>query len=141
MQMGENATNATMPSPTQSPTFEFLGPPSSLAPTSSGWAESSEPRPLAFVGNGNKFSVPLPLGLCEGDCDSDEDCMDALICYQRDGGEETPGCLGNDDTANDYCVHPSELSNQIRTWQDGFQLKLYWEEGYLWQNETIERKW
>ena len=26
------------------------------------------------------------------------------------------------------------------SWEYGFQIKLYWEEGYTWQNETRERK-
>lgn len=25
-------------------------------------------------------------------------------------------------------------------WENGFQIKLYWEQGYKWQNETRERK-
>ena len=28
----------------------------------------------------------------------------------------------------------------LGTWENGFQIKLYWEEGYKWQNETRERK-
>eukprot|EP00934_Nitzschia_sp_Nitz4_P001807 Nitzschia sp. Nitz4//scaffold177_size45885//17105//21005//NITZ4_007204-RA/size45885-augustus-gene-0.5-mRNA-1//-1//CDS//3329539052//1807//frame0 len=47
-----------------------------------------------------------PLQYCEGDCDSDGDCADGLICYQRDTGEAVPGCLGgeSDGTNTDYCI-------------------------------------
>ena len=50
--------------------------------------------------------------LCSGDCDTDENCLDDLICYQRVIGEDidVPGCSwGNSDDWNkfnskwDYC--------------------------------------
>jgi hypothetical protein len=37
----------------------------------------------------------MPLGQCEGDCDADYDCLDDLICFQRDSFESVPGCSGN----------------------------------------------
>ena len=60
-----------------------------------------------------------------------------------------PGCLGDDPRGNDYCVFPENLEEEAineesltpsSPWHNGFQLKLYWEEGYMWQNETVERK-
>ena len=30
--------------------------------------------------------------LCSGDCDTDDDCAGDLVCFQRDGGEDVPGC-------------------------------------------------
>eukprot|EP00980_Cylindrotheca_fusiformis_P025931 scaffold14920_cov63-Cylindrotheca_fusiformis.AAC.4 len=46
------------------------------------------------------------LGLCQGDCDHDEDCGSDLVCFQRDANEEVPGCSGggSDASRTDYCV-------------------------------------
>ena len=45
-----------------------------------------------------------PLGVCEGDCDGDENCEGDLICFQRDGSEPVPGCNGMGARGGDYCV-------------------------------------
>ncbi|KAL3927051.1 MAG: hypothetical protein SGBAC_013240, partial [Bacillariaceae sp.] len=47
-----------------------------------------------------------PLGLCEGDCDSNDDCGNGLVCYQRSEYEHVPGCTGGtaDGSRTDYCV-------------------------------------
>ena len=43
------------------------------------------------------------LGECQGDCDSDADCIGSLICYQRDGdGANPPGCQGSAETKKDW---------------------------------------
>jgi hypothetical protein len=49
------------------------------------------------------------LGLCEGDCDDDNDCEGSLVCLQRHGagGAAVPGCLSTDShplNNEDYCV-------------------------------------
>ena len=82
---------------------------------------------------------PTPLGLCEGDCDSDDDCNDDLICFQQGEYEHVSGCLGgtSDWTTGDYCIKP----NSSPTSQSNFCLILYWEEGYYWQEEVFERQW
>lgn len=39
------------------------------------------------------------LGMCQGDCDVDADCMDGYICHQREGASEddpVPGCSGEE---------------------------------------------
>merc|ERR1712127_1090496 len=51
----------------------------------------------------------LPLGLCEGDCDSNSDCEEGLICFQRDGLTPVPGCLGDGLPDYDYCIAPPAL--------------------------------
>lgn len=40
------------------------------------------------------------------DCDSNDDCADGLICYQRSEFENVPGCSGGlqDGSLSDYCV-------------------------------------
>lgn len=52
------------------------------------------------------------LSNCEGDCDSDDDCKDDLVCFHRNKGEnkEVPGCDGGgkDGSRTDYCVDPDE---------------------------------
>lgn len=47
-------------------------------------------------------------GMCEGDCNSDEDCQDGLLCFSRGQGELTavPGCVSGGDgdkPGMDYC--------------------------------------
>jgi len=50
-----------------------------------------------------------PLNACEADCDDDTDCTGNLICYQRDGSEEVPGCRGDARYGWDYCRWPDSL--------------------------------
>merc|ERR1712127_441898 len=49
----------------------------------------------------------LPLGLCEGDCESNYDCEGDLICFHRQGLKPIPGCLGDGVSGHDYCVTPA----------------------------------
>ncbi|CAJ1937011.1 unnamed protein product [Cylindrotheca closterium] len=55
----------------------------------------------------------FPLGLCEGDCDSDVDCNTGMICFQRNSFEPVPQCFGgeNDESQTDYCVPPEPTAN------------------------------
>ena len=164
-----------------------------VSPISSFPAESFPPLLISKV---------FPLKLCQGDCDSNDDCQPGLICFQRNGTEPVPGCSGTDSTRTDYCILDPNI-NKAGTGSDGiitfttpspqgmqkppsnapasqvaaptpgvvnrsepstsepailpaaatasptvdfhslgtFRLKLYWEEGYYWQCEHIERKW
>ena len=43
---------------------------------------------------------------CEGDCDTDDDCVGNLLCYYRDGYESVPGCTGSGTPGWDYCWRP-----------------------------------
>ena len=47
-------------------------------------------------------------GKCEGNCETNEDCADGLICYQRDANEPVFGCAGEggdgDVSGNNICV-------------------------------------
>lgn len=49
------------------------------------------------------------LGHCAGDCDNDDECAGDLVCHQRDGTANVPGCGGYGPTYGvsnyDYCVH------------------------------------
>ncbi|CAB9520423.1 expressed unknown protein [Seminavis robusta] len=56
---------------------------------------------------GNGFPADVfPLGRCEGDCDSDDDCAGGLLCFGRHPFESVPGCRGGDAdySRTDYCV-------------------------------------
>lgn len=60
--------------------------------------------PLDFVGDVEFFVLGTPLGFCQGDCDTDDDCLDDLVCYQRDAFEPVPGCSGRGEEGMDYCT-------------------------------------
>lgn len=48
------------------------------------------------------------LNLCEGDCDTDDDCIGDLICEQRVNGDPIhPECSGRINSATDFCVPKS----------------------------------
>ena len=105
--------------------------------------------PLKSYGS-NPPAHLFPLGECEGDCDSDNDCDTGLKCFQRNSFDPVPGCSGNDSSRTDYCIRsgsnngpapaPSNLP-PTSVAVSNFRLKLYWQEGYYWQEETFERKW
>ena len=59
---------------------------------------------LEAVGN-DFFSEPL--GLCQGDCDSDSDCGEGLLCWQRNDFDQVPGCEGPGTSGWDYCYAPA----------------------------------
>ncbi|CAJ1954158.1 unnamed protein product [Cylindrotheca closterium] len=58
-----------------------------------------------------KYTTEFPLSRCEGDCDTNDDCIGDLICFQRNEHEAVPGCIGgeNDGSRTDYCIPPSSL--------------------------------
>lgn len=53
-------------------------------------------------------------GRCQGDCETDHDCKDGLVCFHRHGFEPVPGCSGrmgeNDVFGKDICVKEKDLS-------------------------------
>lgn len=61
------------------------------------------PRPLSFLGS-TPPADKLPLQICEGDCDNDQQCGEGLICFQREENMAVPGCIGNDSNKTDYCI-------------------------------------
>lgn len=50
-----------------------------------------------------------------------------------------PGCLGLGEGVKDYCIDPRDDPLELNS--DTFYIKLFWREGYTWQEETVERKW
>jgi hypothetical protein len=61
------------------------------------------------------------------------------------------GCTGEPSGATDYCYDPlallaynQDINQDLRdpafSYTNPFRLKLYWEEGYFWQEEPNERE-
>ena len=100
----EPSATPTSPSPTEVPTSMA---PTAMPVTTQPTSTTSVAR---FIGN----PPPGPLGICEGDCDNDSDCVDGLICHQRTPGDNAPGCsfgdgsLGTMDMEDDsdLCIVP-----------------------------------
>jgi hypothetical protein len=72
---------------------------------------SSEEGSLQFVGWSE-----TGLDECQGDCDTDNDCIDGLICMKRDSESEirkVPGCAPSPLVTDniDICYDPSKTTN------------------------------
>lgn len=74
-------------------------------------AEDTSEFPLLFVYEENPPAFEnLPLQMCQGDCDSDSDCAEGLLCYTRPQNQITiPGCSGVTVTRTDFCIDPAFL--------------------------------
>jgi hypothetical protein len=81
------------------------------------------PRDLAvkvlnIVGDDGNPASAFPLGQCQGDCDTDDDCLGSLKCFQRQKGDDirkVPGCKANNITklsngGTDFCYNPNDVS-------------------------------
>jgi len=64
------------------------------------YCSNRPPNYLYFV---SQALGPGALGLCEGDCDSDDDCEGTLVCNRRNGYVPVPGCDGKGTRGVDYC--------------------------------------
>ena len=80
-----------------------------LIPTKAPPAPDANPR-IQKVG---QCSPTNKCNVCEGDCDSDDDCKDDYVCFKRrkESFKKVPGCRGgkSDKSGTDYCVDPDEL--------------------------------
>ncbi|KAL7456689.1 hypothetical protein ACHAWC_009012 [Mediolabrus comicus] len=77
---------------------------------------SKQGKLIERVGNDNFPTTVFPLVECQGDCDSDIDCIVGLICYQRSSSNESvPGCSGGelDESGTDYCVREEVLAEEL----------------------------
>jgi hypothetical protein len=114
---------APTPSPSEIPTSSESSKPSSSA-------KPTDPPTLSLASSttktlGTLFAYPgegppadaYPLGLCVGDCDTDDQCAEGLFCFLRVANTAVPGCIGGeeDNSRTDYCtyiiptVHPSAV--------------------------------
>lgn len=116
------------------------------------------------VADNGRPSGAYPLSLCQGDCDSDDDCDGDLVCFLRDGGDSVPGCSGgeSENAGADVCVirgggggdngggdegedneEEDEEEEPVVSSSSGGRgyLKMHWQSDYYWQGESEERKW
>lgn len=134
--------------PASNTTSSPIGP---MVPTpvpSSGPTKEETFGIVAYVGNDHDgyFYDRYPLGVCRGDCDTDDDCQEGLYCHYRGRMDPIPHCIGVPNISADYCTWDKASSypppNPPAISPIGaFRIKLYWEEGYRWQNETYDRYW
>jgi len=47
-----------------------------------------------------------------------DDCLDDLVCYQRDNDEMVPGCIGIGLVSYDYCIVDPENTNRPQSTVD-----------------------
>jgi len=64
-----------------------------------------DPKLVVDLG-GTPPADAFPLHRCQGDCDTDNDCADGLVCFQRNSNQAIPGCIGGEQNplTTDYCV-------------------------------------
>jgi len=61
-----------------------------------------------------------------------------LFCSTR--SDPVPSCAGLGDTNSDYCIKPSDETASPPV-PGAFRLKLFWANGYDWQEEFWEQEW
>ena len=68
-------------------------------------AGSAFPQIQSTTGKNGKLDAEVgSLGLCQGDCDDDQDCGPNLKCFWRSAFEDVPGCSGRGKEGWDYCI-------------------------------------
>tara|TARA_B110000208_G_scaffold159306_1_gene193893 strand:- start:820 stop:1497 length:678 start_codon:yes stop_codon:yes gene_type:complete len=75
------------------------------------------------------------LGMCQGDCDSDEHCRAGLVCYHSSvSGNVAKGCKGKTKGMNDYCIigtrTPTKFPTVFKT-QDAARLTEHWGNAHI----------
>lgn len=115
--------------------------------------EVEQPSNELFVGSQKHFhilnltenngSLFVPLGICEQGCRSDLECEDDLQCFDRSKNQtKTPGCPAESWSDVGICYNPNRVERRdVDATAKKFRIKLYWEKGYRWQGEKVERKW
>ena len=84
-------------------------------------AASATQSPAGVELRGEDMNDPGSGGLCEGDCDGDDDCPGSMLCFERDDYEQVPGCIGQGRSGMDYCYEddPCRFSNAWSALRDG----------------------
>jgi len=65
---------------------------------------------LIIAGEDQEPESAYPLRQCEGNCQSDEDCAQGLVCFMRDEFEDVIGCYGDGEQGANYCIAANETS-------------------------------
>lgn len=97
--------------PTLQPTIPVLSEYPTKGPTIRGTATPTGEYPEVEFVAWNPFS---PLGECQGDCDTDEQCADGLVCFKRSletSLNDIPGCSSSGTVGHnvDICVDFSKV--------------------------------
>ena len=90
-------TDPPTPEPTESPS-----PAPSPAPNDVSFKSAKQ---LDYLGWNPSASYPL--AECQGDCDSDDNCDEGLVCFQRHSGDTAvPGCAAGTGipAVADFCI-------------------------------------
>ena len=106
--------------PSVPPPAEATSPPATLPTEATAPSPPNTPQ-ILFLGS-EYCSEANKCGLCEGDCDSDDDCEEDLICYQRDADEDIPGCEGVDSSSK----YTSRRDSFLHTAVHYYLLTLGW---------------
>jgi len=65
---------------------------------------------LIIAGEDQEPESAYPLRQCEGNCQSDEDCAQGLVCFMRDEFEDVIGCYGDGEQGANYCIAANETT-------------------------------
>jgi Bacterial protein of unknown function (DUF839) len=78
--------------------------------------------PTGILVDVGKYGMPAssyPLGPCQGECYSDNDCAGALRCFHRSGDEAVPDCSGEGASGVNYCLTNVPTVPETVTYQPG----------------------
>jgi hypothetical protein len=90
---------------TTNPPFRPPPPNAAVQNTPPPPAGSAFPQIQSTTGKNGKLDAEVgSLGLCQGDCDDDQDCGPNLKCFWRSAFEDVPGCTGRGKEGWDYCI-------------------------------------
>ena len=74
------------------------------------YPETFEHSSVAFkpklVNKGQNAVKYGPIQVCEGECNSDDDCDGNLVCFIRRANEPVPGCSGTISRSTNVCIRP-----------------------------------
>lgn len=118
-------TSQTTASPTNAPTSSTSStststltsvPTSQPTNTNNSSLKNDQTSSLLVWKGVRRCSPTTPCPACSGDCDTDDDCMDGLMCYKRIGGSyaTVPGCdIGGfgDVGGGDYCYYNTQQAS------------------------------
>ena len=51
--------------------------------------------------------------VCEGECNSDNDCDGDLVCFVRRANEPVPGCSGTISRSTNVCIRPITPESRV----------------------------